>query len=540
MNRSPYRTLIILLMTAALAACSLTPAQQGDPPLTEGDLPWWNQAVFYQIFVRSYADSDGDGIGDFKGLTARLDYLNDGDPNTTSDLGVRGIWLLPIHPAGSYHGYDVKDYTQVSPDYGTLEDFKTFLKEAHRRGIKVVIDLVINHTSDQHPWFVQAQNPASPYRDWYVWSDEQANEQSWHPGRSGYYYGFFWSGMPDLNYRNPDVGAEMLKVVDFWVKDVGIDGFRVDAAKYLIEDGTIIQNTDETFEWFRRFRKAYKAANPQAMTVAEIWDSPALAAKYAQGDQFDLVFDFGLAQAMILAARTGRAEEVYQAASVSEKAFLPGQFATFITNHDQNRVMSQLMADENRARSAAMTLLTLPGVPFIYYGEEIGMTGIKPDEQLRTPMQWSGEANAGFTSGTPWQPVNTDYADGRNVLAQQGDPASLLSTYKQLIQLRNRHPALQTGDLIPLKASAPGLVAFLRALPDETVLVLINMSRQPVDGYTLALEAGPLSGAYSLELLAGAGQAVDLQASTGGGLENFAPGVTLPPNQMAIFQLKTK
>ena len=219
-----------------------------------GGQPWWNDTTFYEIFVRSFYDSDGDGAGDLNGLIGKLDYLNDGDPTTTSDLGVTGIWLMPIMASPSYHGYDVTDYYQVNPEYGTNEDFKRLIEEAHKRGIRVIIDLVLNHTSAEHPWFIESQDPNSPKRDWYVWSDEEPQGKGWHPGKNGgYYYGYFGEHMPDLNYKNPAVTEEMQKVVRFWLEEMGADGFRLDAVKYLYEDGKRIEHTPATHEWLKGF-----------------------------------------------------------------------------------------------------------------------------------------------------------------------------------------------------------------------------------------------------------------------------------------------
>src|SRR5574342_674378 len=310
----------ILVFISVLSGCAApTPTVTLAPTLESTAAPspnegreefhWWNDTVFYEIFVRSFYDSDGDGIGDFNGITAKLDYLNDGDPNTTTDLGVTGLWLMPIHPSPSYHGYDVTDYYAVNPQYGTMDDFKRLLAEAHKRGIRVIIDFVLNHTSDQHPWFAASRDPNSPYRDWYVWSKTDPGTGGWRVAYSGFYYGSFGDTMPDLNYRNPAVAKQMEDVVRFWLKDVGVDGFRLDAAKYLIEEGTVIQNSDSTHSWYRQFRSFYRNLDPQAMTVGEVWDISPTAASYAEGDQLDLTFDFSLAAAFLTSARAGRADE---------------------------------------------------------------------------------------------------------------------------------------------------------------------------------------------------------------------------------------
>ena len=248
---------------------------------------WWNTSTFYEIFVRSFKDSNGDGIGDFKGITSQLDYLNDGDPNSHSDLGISGIWLMPIMPSPSYHGYDVIDYMSVNPQYGTMADFKELVQECHKRGIRVIIDFVINHTSSENPWFKQAVAGNKGFENWYVWSDSQPRESGpwgenvWHKASNGrYYYGVFTADMPDLNYRNPMVTQMMEMVTKYWLEDVGLDGFRVDAARYLFEDGVSKQDTKDTIEWFQNWRSYLKPINPQAFTVGEVWAETYVQKKY--------------------------------------------------------------------------------------------------------------------------------------------------------------------------------------------------------------------------------------------------------------------
>ena len=370
-------------------------------------LPWWNDTVFYEVFVRSFADSTtgplaNDGIGDLQGLIERLDYLNDGDPNTDTDLGVTGIWLMPVAQSPSYHGYDVTDYYTIETDYGTNEDFKRLIEEAHARGINVIVDLVLNHTSSEHPWFEQAADPDSPYHDWYIWSDEDPGTKGpwgqnvWHQLGDQWYYGIFWEGMPDLNYNNPAVTEEMQNVSRFWLEEMGVDGFRLDAIRHLYEDGAVLENAPQTFTWLSDFHDAYKSVKPDAFAVGEVWTTTETAAKYV-GQKVDAVFEFDLATSIISSINNRDRSALASALETTQDSFPPGQYAPFLTNHDQNRVMSQLSYKTDRAKLAATILLTLPGVPFIYYGEEIGMTGQKPDEKIRTPMQWTTGANAGFS-----------------------------------------------------------------------------------------------------------------------------------------------
>jgi alpha-amylase len=518
-----------------------TPVQPVDGlPQGTDDYPWWNDSVFYEIFVRSFADSNGDGIGDFNGLTAKLDYLNDGDPNTTTDLGITGLWLMPINPSPSYHGYDVSDYYAVNPEYGTMDDFKRLVAEAHKRGIRVTIDWVLNHTSSRNDWFIQSQDPASPFRNWYVWQTERPTTPGWIPGSgSAYYYAFFSPAMPDLNYTNPKVVAEMKKVVRFWLKDVGIDGFRLDAAKYIIEDGATIENTPETHAFYRDLRKFYKGVNPQAMTVGEVWDDSETVATYLNGDELDLAFDFDLAKNLVFSAGTHAPKYATDVLVRDLSIFRPGQFATFLTNHDQDRSMSVLNDDVEAAKTAATLLLTSPGVPFLYYGEEIGMLGKKPDENIRLPMQWNSEINTGFTTGTPWRTPGSDYPT-KNVDIQNVDPNSLLSLYRSLIHIRSNHAALRVGDFYLINTGNKSVYASLRASREETVLVIVNFSSQPVSDYGLNLEQGPLSGEYILAPLLDNGPFVSPAITATGGFENYQPLPQLPPNGRFIIQLQPR
>ncbi len=549
----------LALLGLALGACVGSPARVGQPvqpvtgmPAGTDGYPWWNDAVFYEIFVRSFYDSDGDGMGDFNGITQKLDYLNDGDPSTTDDLGVTGIWLMPIHPTGSYHGYDVIDYYAVNPEYGSMDDFKTMLTEAHQRGIKVIIDLVLNHTSSSNPWFLDAvANPDSPYRDWYIFSATDPGypgawgQQAWRQASSGdYYFGNFDSSMPDLNYDNPEVRAEMGKVVEFWLEEVGVDGFRLDAARYLVEEGRAMSDTEANHEYWREFRQVYKASNPEAMTVGEVWTHSSTISQYLQGDELDLAFSFDLAEAILL--QTGIRSAPSLRASIEQNLLYladPSD-AIFLSNHDTNRVMSRLGGDVAKAKTAATILLTLPGVPFIYYGEEIGMTGAKPDEDIRTPMLWSSLGNAGFSLVDPWRPANGEYQNGVNVAGQHADPASLLSHYRSLIHLRNNHVALRIGDYQPVQ---PGdddnrVLAYMRQSQGEIVLVVINLGKDAVREMQLSLPMGRLSGTYHVLPIFGLpadASMPDLTTNAAGGFDAY-PLVEIPANGALILQLVQK
>lgn len=512
--------------------------------------PWWQSAIFYEIFVRSFYDSNGDGIGDLNGVIAKLDYLNDGDPSTTTDLGVTALWLMPIHPSPSYHGYDVTDYYTVNPAYGTTDDFKRLLSEAHRRGVRVIIDFVMNHTSVEHPWFVQAQEPQSAQRDWYRWAATDPGgvgpwgQQVWHRTSTGdYYYGVFWEGMPDLNYTNPAVQAEMTKVARFWLEAMGVDGLRIDGARYLVEetDGAkpVLADSAGTHAWFRAFRTAYKAVNPAAMTVGEVWTTNDAVATYLQGDEFDLAFNFDLASALVKSANTGDADAARLSLALSLKLLPTDYTATFLTNHDIDRVMSQVGDDVNKAKRAATMLLTLPGTPFLYYGEEIGMVGKKPDEDIRLPMQWRGDANGGFTTGTPWRPLNADTTT-KHVEAQLGDANSLLTHYRVLIALRQAHPALRVGETFKMKSENRAVLPYLRAADNEILLIVNNLRDEATNAYALTLESGPLTPnqRYRIQPIWGDGPFAEVTADAKGGFKAYQPTAELWPGQTLILALQ--
>ncbi len=456
---------------------------------TPANTYWWNDAVFYEVFVRSFKDSDGDGKGDFKGLIEKLDYLNDGDPSTHTDLGVTGIWLMPIQQSPSYHGYDVTDYRTVEQDYGTNEDFKTFMKEAHKRGIKVIIDYVMNHTSSQHPWFRASAISDPGKRNWYVWQDVKPTtlgpwgQTVWFPKNFSNYYALFWEGMPDLNYNTKEVKDEMFDIARFWLEDMNVDGFRLDAVKYLKESGGVMEDSPETISFFKEFRAYYRSVKADAFAVGEAWSSTAKVAPYVNDKGLDYCFEFDLANAIIGAAKDGNTSGLQDQMEKVVQAYPASQYGTFLTNHDINRVMDKLGNSVAMNKVAADLLLTLPGIPYIYYGEEIGMNGSKPDENIRTPMHWNNESQAGFSMGnTPWRAVNTDYKT-KNVGSQQNDPASLWSRYKKLISLRNGQAALRKGSYKSVETSAYYVFSFLRQFENENIIVVTNT------GYSDAFES---------------------------------------------------
>ncbi|MCL4868999.1 MAG: alpha-amylase [Anaerolineae bacterium] len=541
------RLLTLLLCTIILISCQTASPEPTPTPnplyTTTHDYPWWNDITFYEIFVRSFYDSDGDGIGDLNGLIEKLDYLNDGDPTTTDDLGITGIWLMPITVSPSYHGYDVVDYYQIDPDYGTNDDFKRLMEEAHKRGIRVIVDLVLNHTSTQHPWFQASTSPDSEYRDWYLWRDDLPTYRGpwgqpvWHRRGSSFYYGVFWDGMPDLNFENPAVVEAMFDVTRFWLEEMGVDGFRLDAIKHLIEDGSIQENSRATHAFMQKFYTYYKEVNPNAFTVGEAWTSTQQVLRYT-GSEVDIAFQFDLAEAALNSVSIGVNRMVMREQQAIINAFPPGQYATFLTNHDQNRVMSHFNGDEGRARVAASWLLSSPGVPFIYYGEEIGLTGSKPDEDIRRPLHWTSQApGVGFTTGTPWRAPTTDFSQ-RNIARQSADPDSLLSHYRTLVHLRNAHEALRVGEWLLVESSNARLYAYLRHTDDEVILVLLNLSHIATNDYTLTLSDGPLSGEITLVMLLGEGNAAAPQLNNTGGFNAYTPIPELPPHSSFIIRLK--
>ncbi|MCE7981342.1 MAG: DUF3459 domain-containing protein [Caldilinea sp. CFX5] len=552
----PLLTMVVWLLVACIQP--VTPPAATPPPAPVPTLaptgpdgePWWQSAIFYEIFVRSFYDSDGDGIGDLNGIVEKLDYLNDGNPTTTTDLGVTALWLMPIHPSPSYHGYDVTDYYAVNPEYGTTDDFKRLLAEAHRRGVRVIIDFVMNHTSVAHPWFVEAQDPQSSRRDWYIWSAENPGgagpwgQQVWHEAPAGdYYYGVFWAGMPDLNYVTPAVQAEMTAVARFWLAEMGVDGLRVDGARYLVEetDGAkkVLADSAGTHAQFRALRTAYKAINPAAMTVGEVWTSNDAVATYLQGDEFDLAFNFDLASALVKSANTGDADAARLSLALSLKLLPVAATATFLTNHDMDRVMAQLGDDVNKAKRAATMLLTLPGTPFLYYGEEIGLLGKKPDEDIRRPMPWRGGENGGFTTGTPWRALNEDAAT-KNVAGQLADPNSLLAHYRVLIALRQSQPALRSGETFKMKSANRAVLPYLRAGGDQILLIVNNLRDEAADDYALTLESGPLTPdqRYRVKPLWGDGPFAEVTADAKGGFKDYQPTAGLAPGQTLILALQ--
>jgi glycosidase len=498
--------------------------------------------VFYEIFVRSFYDSDGDGIGDLRGVAEKLDYLQ--------ELGIGGIWLMPILESPSYHGYDTTDYYAINPDYGTLEDLHNLLAEAKKRDIQVIMDLVVNHSSSQHPWFKEAlADEASPYRSWYTFASEQekvpadgaVDGNPWHSYDGGRYLGIFWSGMPDLNFDEPAVRKEMIQIGQYWLGQ-GLDGFRLDAAKHVFGDfkstasSPEVQAANKT--WWQEFRRGLDEVNPDAYLIGEVWDSASVIAPYFD-KALDSAFHFDLAGKLLGAVRNesdpdlafslGRIHRAYEQSS-------GGRFldAPFLSNHDQNRVMSVLNGNINHAKTAAALLLTLPGTPYLYYGEEIGMKGVKPDEYIREPMLWYADPAGGKGQSRWLASRHNREAGDRSVESQAGVEGSLLEHYRMLISWRNAEPALRDGaigeyelkavkdDSAPSDGVSEALSAYVRVTREERVLVVHNLSGKEQKA---ALELSTIYGGFG-ELA----HSSNLQASVEGTV------LTLPPYSTVILK----
>ncbi|MGH7476586.1 MAG: alpha-amylase family glycosyl hydrolase [Longimicrobiales bacterium] len=537
MNRISVSSLVVLV-----AISSPSSAQQA------ADANWKQGAVCYEIFVRSFYDSDGDGVGDLNGLIEKLDYVNDGNADTQRDLGARCIWLMPIAPSPSYHGYDVTDYYRVNPEYGSNQDFKRLIDEAHRRGIRVLIDMVLNHSSSEHPFFKHALlYPDSPFREWYIWLPEHPGVRNpwggdnWHrsPVRDEYYYGFFWSGMPDLNVESPAVREETKRIATFWLQELGADGFRLDAIKHLVEaeNGRVVEHLPATHDFLRDYAAHIRRVAPHAFTIGEVWDSIGAMLPYYP-DQLDAHFAFEASDAILQAVNTGSAERLLLPFLRLQRELPADRWSPFLRNHDQTRTLTQLGGDVARARLAAILLLTLPGLPFVYYGEELGMSGDKPDPRLRTPMHWRKGPAAGFTTGVPWEPLQPDSLTA-NVEAQDTDPASLLNLYRRLIHLRGENRALGSGELLPLSASSDAVAAYLRRDGDRAVLVVANLSAAPQPAVRLSATAPVLpAGRYTPGGLLGGPDAAPLHVANDGRLEDYVPLHSLAPLASHLFEVR--
>jgi len=501
--------------------------------------------VCYEVFVRSFFDSNGDGIGDLEGLIRKLDYINDGNPASTTDLGASCIWLMPVAASPSYHGYDVSSYYRVEPDYGTNADFTRLVAAAHRRGIRVLVDMVLNHSSSENPWFQAAlHDTASPYRSWYRFSPTPLGKGPWggaawrkSPVRDEYYWGVFSGVMPDLDYDTPAVRAEAKKIATFWLRDMGVDGFRLDAVEYLVEEGTCFRGCAGTHAFLHEYAQHVDSVKPGAYTVGEAtWgDLNALMPYYP--DQLTSYFPFEIADSLLRSVERGTPGGMLAGYLRLQDTLPPWRWSPFLSNHDRTRTMTSLGGDAARARLAATLLLTLPGLPFVYYGEEIGMTGDKPDPRLRTPMQWSDGRGLGFTTGTPWEQAQADSAT-TTVAAQDRDPASLLNLYRRLIHLRLKNPALAMGRLVPLTAGDSAVVAYLRRDGGHAVLVVANLGGAAAGAVTVASQPGALRpGRYEARDLVTGGAGPTLRVGPDGRIADYAVTAGMAPRGSLLLDL---
>ncbi|WP_223650111.1 alpha-amylase family glycosyl hydrolase [Hymenobacter psoromatis] len=529
------------------------------PP--DSALGWWNDAIFYQIYPRSFLDSNGDGTGDFAGLLRKLDYLNDGNPATTTDLGVTALYLMPVHPATHSYlgGYEVIDYKGINYEYGTSIDFSQLVAAAHARGMKVILDMVFNHTSTQNPWFTTAAaGTGSPYDNYYVFRSDNPGG-NWRPNPSShtnpnfnYFFGKFGPDTPDLNYYNASVRNTVKDISSYWLGR-NVDGFRLDAPMFLYETGNALtdaqqQNLPATYAYWRGWRDHIKAANPQAFSVGETWlqgDIPGAARYVYQG--FDIGFQFDIAFGLEDALNKGNKLFLQNPVEQSLQYYPFLQFGVFASNHDLYlrssgntnplRIKDRVSGDKDaQAKLAAAWLLTAPGVPFVYYGDEIGIGST----YARSPMQWDATANAGFTTGTPWAAIGADYAT-YNVASEQNDPASILSAYRGLIAVRAAQPALRRGSYQTLTTSVPGVYAFARTNGSETVVVVLNFAPLGQRNVTLTLPPSTLAaGTYAADnlLSPSAAAAAPLTVAADGSIAGWVPYPLLPANGYAVLKLR--
>ncbi|EOZ98328.1 Alpha-amylase [Indibacter alkaliphilus LW1] len=475
MRKNIYLFIYLILLISV--ACSGT---------KEGELEnyWPNAGITYEIFIQSFYDSNGDGIGDIKGVTKKLEHVK--------ELGANAIWFMPVMPSPSYHKYDVTDYLDIHPDYGTLEDFKEMIQAAHDKDIKIVIDMIINHTSNEHPWFLESQKSRdNPYRDYYVWAQKDTiadyinkktitldsdNIQQWHDPGFGedYYYGFFYGGMPDLNFDNPKVREEIYEIGRFWLEEVGVDGFRLDAAKHIFPD----DRPEDNHAFWKEFREKMEEIKPDVYLVGEVYDMKEIVAPYLPGlpALFNFDFHYTLLESyekedgMLLAKKQKEILDFYD--EITDE-FID---ATFSSNHDQPRLLNSLNENPKKYKQAINILMSMPGAPYLYYGEEIGMLGKKPDEHIREPFLWDIQAND--KGRATW--IEPEYSIDETVTPlaiQKSMSTSFFNHYKEIIKLRNTNRGLALGKLELFEGDLPTpLMAFYRKHKNQDLLVIHNLS----------------------------------------------------------------
>ncbi|WP_394191384.1 alpha-amylase family glycosyl hydrolase [Pseudoalteromonas atlantica] len=550
---------LAMMLTGCQSAPSSNPNKTATSPLNieQQTSPWWETAIFYQIWPRSFYDSDADGHGDFNGMTEKLPYLQ--------NLGINALWLTPMFEAPSYHGYDFTEFYNVENDYGSMAEFEAFIKAADDKGMKVILDLVINHISSNHEWFQRSAKQEAPYADYFIWRDDMPkagsgwghawsnNDQPdavwyWNETRQQYYYGAFGASQPDLNLRHPDVIAEMEKMAKFWL-DKGVDGFRLDAVRFAMEGGANAQaDTDETIAYWQRFNQYVKSVNPQAYLVGEAWaDIPVAAKYYGDGKGLDQGFDFEVGYKILGLlkpdasgeAQFGTMQSNKQLNAVDAKVLKQNLqqridstapldfFAPFLTNHDQERVAYQLAAHDDKAKLAAAMLFSSPGTPYIYYGEEIGLTQGQTghDVYKRAPMHWDNSNQAGFTQAqtswveqaelfhdnyTQWWPeflAKQINAGDRNVKVQQTQPNSLWRLYQHLIAQKKQRPELSIKGSYELTQHNNGVVEITRELNGSKSMFVLNLTANPQSISSIKREGLTTSWQHDLngEQLAGYG-----------------------------------
>ena len=552
MKRFSLSALALSLLLAGCQPLTSTSVPEVNPKAsqasTQAASPWWQDAVFYQIWPRSFYDTNADGHGDFNGMTAKLPYLQ--------ELGVTALWLTPMFEAPSYHGYDFTEFYQVESDYGTMAEFEAFIKAADSRGMKVILDLVINHISSEHDWFKRSAAGEAPYKDYFIWRDTMPEAGSgwghawanndkpdavWHfnEQRNAYYYAAFGASQPDVNLRHPDVVAEMEKMAKFWL-DKGVAGFRLDAVRFAMEGGPLEQaDTDETIAYWQSFNQYVKSVNPEAYLVGEAWvDIPIAARYYGNGSGLDQGFDFEVGykilgllkpdasgEAQFGTMRTNAqkaldAKVLWDNVQQRVQSVAPLQFfAPFLTNHDQERIAYQLQQHDAKAKLAAAMLFSSPGTPYIYYGEEIGLTqgGTGHDVYKRAPMLWDNSAQAGFSQNDSswveqlelfganfpnWYPdflsAQLSAAD-RSVAAQQAQPDSIWQLYKLLIAQKKQRPELGTEGSYDVKQLDNGVVQISRELNGSKTLFVLNLSDSAQDISAINRDALTASWAFDVD-----------------------------------------
>ncbi|HWF92016.1 MAG TPA: alpha-glucosidase [Terriglobales bacterium] len=509
----------MLILPAAFAALLISSSFAQSAPKQAGDNDWWKHAVFYELYPRSFADSNNDGFGDLRGITSKMDYLK--------QLGVDAIWLTPCYPSPQVDfGYDISDYENIDPTYGTLQDFDSMEKEGQKRGIRIIMDFVLNHTSDQHPWFIASRSSrTSPYRNWYIWRDGKGPHQppnnwnslfggpawQWDTKTSQYYYHFFYPQQPDLNWRNPAVEKAMFDVTRWWYKR-GVAGFRLDAVDTLFEDPQLHDNPvlpgknqygdpneenkydqklPQVHQVLRALRKV--ADENHAVLIGETYTDNLEQLKQYYGDNQELQMPMDMMLGLVnkISAPAFR----HQIALAESSGGWP---VYVMNNHDIARSYNRYGDGKHNdaiAKLMAGLYLTLRGTPIMYYGEEIGMENNDPKRKEdvkdpigklgwpvnkgrdgeRTPMQWSDGVNAGFTTATPWLPVPSTYKT-HNVATESNDPTSILEFYRRLLALRHTNQAFLEGRYVPLNEDDPNVLCYLRQSNGQTVVVVLNMS----------------------------------------------------------------